>query len=132
MTINALNYQKKNLSCFKKQLDYLYDNNKHYREKIIENDIDLSSIKQITDITKLPLLTKQDLFNDYPYGFYSTETKNIVRYHATSGTTGKPLIVGFTKQDLRTRNKMISRNKERRCCSNLCWLWYVYRSFFFS
>lgn len=98
MTINALNYQKKNLSRFKKQLDYLYDNNKYYREKIIENDIDLSSIKKITDITKLPLLTKQDLFHDYPYGFYSTERKNIARYHATSGTTGKPLIVGFTKK----------------------------------
>ena len=107
MTINALNYQKKNLSRFKKQLDYLYDNNKYYREKIIENDIDLSSIKKITDITKLPLLTKQDLFHDYPYGFYSTKRKNIARYHATSGTTGKPLIVGFTKKDLKTRNKMV-------------------------
>ncbi len=61
MTINALNYQKKNLSRFKKQLDYLYDNNKHYQEKITENDVDLSSIRKITDITKLPLLTKQDL-----------------------------------------------------------------------
>lgn len=107
MTTNALNYQKKNLSHFKKQLNYLYDNNKHYQEKLIENNVDLSSIRKITDIPKLPLLTKQDLFNDYPYGFYSTEIKNIARYHATSGTTGKPLIVGFTKKDLLTRNKMI-------------------------
>lgn len=107
MTASKLNLQKSNFKQFKKQLDYIYKNNKIYRDKINNSNIKLTDIKEMTDITKLPLTTKKDFFLDYPYGFYCTSVNNILRYHASSGTTGKSLIVGFTKNDLRLRNEMI-------------------------
>ncbi len=99
--------QKNHLNQFKKQLKYTYKNNKIYKEKINKSNIKISDIKEITDINKLPLTIKSDFFIDYPYGFYAVDTKEIVRYHASSGTTGKPLIVGFTKNDINLRNEMI-------------------------
>lgn len=107
---NILNYQKKNFQKLKKQLEYIYQNNKIYREKINNSGVKINEIKTINDVQKLPLTTKSDFFIDYPHGFYCVEKDKIVRYHASSGTTGKSLIVGFTQNDLKLRNKMIIEN----------------------
>lgn len=107
MIESILTVQKKNFNQFKKQLNYIYKNNKIYKEKLDSDNIKIDDIKNINDITKLPLTTKNDFFKDYPYGFYSVNKNKILRYHASSGTTGKSLIVGFTKNDLKLRNKMI-------------------------
>ncbi len=107
MINSILNAQKKNFNQFKKQLNYIYENNKIYKEKLDSNNINIEDIKNINDIANLPLTTKNDFFIDYPYGFYSVDKSKILRYHASSGTTGKSLIVGFTKNDLRLRNKIV-------------------------
>lgn len=110
---SLLELQKKNFMQLKKQLKYIYDNNKIYRKKINDGNIKIESIKNINDISKLPLTTKSDFFTNYPYGFYCANKNKIVRYHASSGTTGKSLIVGFTKNDLELRNKIIIENLKR-------------------
>ncbi len=107
---NILNSQKKNFQKLKKQLEYIYENNKIYKKKIDDCGIKINDIKNFDDFQKLPLTKKSDFFIDYPHGFYCVDKSKIVRYHASSGTTGKSLIVGFTKNDLKLRNKMIIQN----------------------
>ena len=82
------------------QIKYVYSNQKPYREKMDELNIKPSDIKSIKDISKLPFTTKHDLRENYPYGFFATKMKNIVRIHASSGTTGKLTTMGYTKRDL--------------------------------
>jgi phenylacetate-CoA ligase len=91
-------------------LKHIYNNNYIYRGKLNSLGIRIDDILNINDIEKLPIITKKDFFLDYPYGFYSVDKSEIKRYHASSGTTGKSLIVGFTENDLKLRNKMIAEN----------------------
>ena len=69
-----------------------------------------SSIKTLDDIQKIPFTKKQDLRNGYPFGFFAVPMKKIVRIHTTSGTTGKPTVVGYTRSDLDTWSDLIARN----------------------
>lgn len=78
----------------------VYNNVEIYRKKMDEAGIKPEDIKSIADITKLPFTVKQDLRDSYPFGFFSTDKKNIVRVHASSGTTGKLTVVGYTQKDL--------------------------------
>ena len=105
-----LEKQLHNFEIFKDQLNYIYKNNKIYKNKLKSSNIMPSDIKSINDIAKLPLTTKQDFFIDYPYGFYSVSKEKIVRFHSSSGSTGKSLIVGFTQKDIELRNKMVMDN----------------------
>ena len=82
------------------EINYAYENQKPYREKMNMANITPSDIKSIHDISKLPFTTKHDLRENYPYGFFATSMDNIVRIHASSGTTGKLTTMGYTKRDL--------------------------------
>lgn len=82
------------------QIKYVYKNQKPYKEKMDANNIKPEDIKSIKDITKLPFTTKHDLRENYPFGFFATSMDNIVRIHASSGTTGKLTTMGYTKRDL--------------------------------
>lgn len=83
-----------------KLVKYVYDNVKTYRDKMDAINLKPEDIKGIEDITKLPFTTKQDLRDGYPFGMFATDTKNIVRVHASSGTTGKLTVVGYTQNDI--------------------------------
>ena len=78
----------------------VYRNVPFYREKMQAMDIDPADIQSIDDIVKLPFTTKQDLRDNYPIGLQSAAQSEIVRIHASSGTTGNPTIVGYTRKDL--------------------------------
>ena len=107
LNINSyLTYQQNNFNIFKNVLEYVYNNNTIYRKKMDEVGVEPENINNIFDITMLPILTKEDLQIDYPYG-YITFPNNIVRYHSSSGTTGKPLIIGLTENDIKRRNENI-------------------------
>ena len=80
---------------FKKELNRVYRKNKIYKEKMQEQDITPEDINSWEDIKKLPLTTKQDLLKDYPNGWNCVPPSKIKMYHSSSGTTGKPLIVGL-------------------------------------
>jgi len=71
-----------------------------YRQKFAEMKITPESIRHLDDLQRLPFTTKADLRNYYPFGFFAEPKENIARLHASSGTTGKPTFVGYTKNDL--------------------------------
>jgi len=81
-----------------------------YREQFTKAGISPANIKTLDDIEKLPFTKKQDLRDGYPFGFFAVPLKQIVRIHTTSGTTGKPTVVGYTRKDLDTWANLIARN----------------------
>ena len=78
----------------------VYHNVPFYRNKMQEMDLFPDDIRSIDDIVKLPFTTKQDLRDNYPYGLQAAPASEIVRVHASSGTTGNPTIVGYTRRCL--------------------------------
>lgn len=84
----------------RKVVELVYHNVPFYRKKMQEKDLHPDDFNSIEDITKLPFTTKQDLRDNYPIGLQAVSQAEIVRTHASSGTTGKPTIVGYTRKDL--------------------------------
>ena len=83
-----------------KLVDYVYHNVEYYRKKMQAVGLLPADIKGLEDITKLPFTTKDDLRDNYPFGLFAVPTSEIVRIHASSGTTGKATVVGYTRYDL--------------------------------
>ncbi|MBQ0103178.1 MAG: phenylacetate--CoA ligase [Prevotellaceae bacterium] len=88
---------------------YVYHNVPFYRNKMQTMDIRPDDIRTIEDITKLPFTTKQDLRDNYPFGLQAAPQSEIVRIHASSGTTGKATIVGYTRKDIGVWSESFSR-----------------------
>ena len=84
----------------KKVVKLAYERCKPYRQKMIDAGVTPEDINSIDDIVKLPFTTKQDLRNNYPFGMFSAPMDDIVRIHASSGTTGKLTVAGSTQHDL--------------------------------
>lgn len=87
----------------------VYHNVPFYREKMQKQGIEPGDIKSIDDIKNLPFTYKQDLRDNYPYGLFATPMSEIVRIHASSGTTGKQTVVGYTRKDLDTWAEVMAR-----------------------
>ena len=81
-----------------------------YRERYREAGIDVDRIRSLEDVKKIPFTTKKDLQSGYPFGFLAVPLNQVVRIHTTSGTTGKPTVVGYTRQDLDHWSELIARN----------------------
>ena len=92
-----------------KLVRYVYDNVEFYRNRMIEAGVSPDDIKGIGDITKLPYTTKNDLRDTYPFGLFAASRENIVRVHASSGTTGKATVVGYTKGDIEIWSDCVAR-----------------------
>ncbi len=93
-----------------KLVERLYHNVPFYRQKLQEMDIMPSDINTIDDIRKLPFTTKQEMRDNYPTGLFAVPRSEIIRIHASSGTTGKPTIVGYTRKDLEVWSECIARS----------------------
>lgn len=114
-------YQKEIETASREQLDKwqterlintvnrVYDRVPLYRQRMDEAGIKPSDIKSLDDITKLPFTSKQDLRDTYPYGLFAEPLENVVRLHASSGTTGKQIVVGYTQHDLDIWNEIVAR-----------------------
>lgn len=83
-----------------KNVKYSWDNIPYYRKKMKDLGVSPDDIKGLEDISKLPFLTKEDLRPNYPYGMIATPLKDVVRFHSSSGTTGVPTVVPYTKRDI--------------------------------
>ncbi len=83
-----------------KLVDYVYHNVDFYRKKMQAMGLEPGDIKNIDDIVKLPFTTKDDLRDNYPFGLFAVPHSQIVRVHASSGTTGKATVVGYTRKDI--------------------------------
>ncbi len=79
----------------------VYEYSPFYRRKFKEMNLHPSDIRSLDDLTKLPFTKKQDLRDNYPFGMFAVPLSQIVRFHASSGTTGKPTVVGYTENDIR-------------------------------
>lgn len=86
-----------------------YFNVPYYRHKMQESGIGPESIDSIDDIVKLPFTVKNDLRDNYPFGLFAVPMSEIVRVHASSGTTGKPTVVGYTRHDIATWSEVMAR-----------------------
>lgn len=82
------------------QVEKMYERVPLFKQRMEEKNLKPSDIKSVDDLSKLPFSYKQDLRDWYPYGLFAEPLKNIVRVHASSGTTGKQIVVGYTKKDL--------------------------------
>src|SRR5512136_2378018 len=80
-----------------------------YRRKFEEAGIVPEDIRSLDDLAKLPFTTKEDLRNNYPYGMFAVPLREVVRIHSSSGTTGKPTVVGYTKNDIRMWSNLVAR-----------------------
>jgi len=98
------------LKRLKKIVDYVYRNNRFYRDRLKEVKISSDNIKSLKDIEKIPFLTKQDLRGFYPFGLVCTEIDDIVEVHASSGTTGKPVVGPYTKNDVELWAEVMARS----------------------
>jgi len=92
-----------------KLVDYVYHNVEFYRKKMQSIGMMPGDIKGIEDITKLPFTTKDDLRDNYPFGLFAVPNSEIVRIHASSGTTGKATVVGYTRRDLEVWSECVAR-----------------------
>ena len=92
-----------------KIVTYVYHNVPFYRHKLQELDIRPDDIQTIEDIKRLPFTTKQDLRDNYPFGLQAAPRSEIIRVHASSGTTGNPTIVGYTRKDIGVWSECMAR-----------------------
>jgi phenylacetate-CoA ligase (EC 6.2.1.30) len=97
------------LTRLKETVKRVYDKVPAYRKKMDEAGVRCEDIKELKDLGKLPFTTKQDLRDNYPFGFFAVPKKELVRIHASSGTTGKPTVVGYTRKDLKVWTECVSR-----------------------
>lgn len=101
-----MNLQSKRLV---KMVDRVYHNVEYYRKKMQEIGLEPGDIKGIEDLNKLPFTTKQDLRDNYPFGLFAVPQSEIVRIHASSGTTGKATVVGYTRHDIEIWQECVAR-----------------------
>lgn len=97
------------LARLKKIIRYCYDNVAMYRKRFDENKLDPDKFRTLSDLQYIPPTTKDDMRDNYPFGLFAVPQKEIVRIHASSGTTGKPTVVGYTKKDLDTWSELMAR-----------------------
>jgi phenylacetate-CoA ligase len=86
-----------------------YENVPYYRKKYTELEVFPEDIETLEDITKLPFTTKDDLREGYPFGMFAVPPKKIVEVHSSSGTTGKPVVSGYTRKDLDNWSEIMAR-----------------------
>jgi phenylacetate-CoA ligase len=91
-------------------LTHAYANSPVYRAKWDEAGVKPSDVKSLADLAKLPFTTKKDLRDAYPFGMFAVPRENIVRIHASSGTTGKPTVVGYTQNDIDMWSSLVARS----------------------
>ncbi len=91
------------------QVKYAYDNVPFYRQKFDHIGLKPEHIETLQDLSKIPFTVKNDLRDNYPTGLFAVPNNQIVRYHASSGTTGKPIVVGYTRNDMENWTECCAR-----------------------
>ena len=90
------------LERLKRTLRHVYDNVPHYWKAFDAAGVHPDQLTTLADLAKFPFTAKDDLRANYPFGMFAVPREQIVRVHASSGTTGKPTVVGYTKADIET------------------------------
>ncbi|SET68076.1 phenylacetate--CoA ligase PaaK [Oceanicella actignis] len=98
------------LERMKRTLRRAYENVPFYRRRFDEAGVHPDDLKTLSDLAKFPFTTKQDLRDNYPFGLFAVPREQVARIHASSGTTGKPTVVGYTKNDIETWATVVARS----------------------
>jgi len=98
------------LQRLKATLQHAYTNVPHYRKNFDDQGIQPDDLKTLSDLSKFPFTTKADLRANYPFGMFAVPREQVVRIHASSGTTGKPTVVGYTQDDIDTWASLMARS----------------------
>ena len=98
------------LKRLKWSLEHAYTNAKCYRKKFDEARVHPSDLKELDDLSKFPLTDKHDMRDNYPFDMFAVPMNDIVRLHASSGTTGKPVVVGYTRNDIDMWSRVVARS----------------------
>ncbi|MFK4723013.1 phenylacetate--CoA ligase PaaK [Bradyrhizobium niftali] len=91
-------------------LKHAYDNVAHYRKAFDEAGVHPSDFRELSDLAKFPFTVKTDLRDNYPFNMFAVPREKLVRVHASSGTTGKPIVVGYTQRDIDTWSEVMARS----------------------
>lgn len=108
-TISREELEQLQLERLESTLNRVYMNVPFYRRRFDELGINIEDIQSLDDIRRLPFTTKNDLRDHYPYGMFAVPLREVVRIHASSGTTGMSTVVGYTKNDLKTWSNLVAR-----------------------
>jgi phenylacetate-CoA ligase len=98
------------LERLRRSVRHAYENVPHYRRKFDAHGIRPEDLKALGDLEKFPFTTKQDLRENYPFGMFAVPMDQVIRIHASSGTTGKPTVVGYTRGDIDTWSHCMARS----------------------
>lgn len=98
------------LQRLRQTIDRVYNKVPFYRQAMDRLNVKPEDFKSLEDVQKLPFTTKQDLRDNYPFGMFAVPMEEVVRVHASSGTTGKPTVVGYTKNDINTWAGLMARS----------------------
>src|SRR3974377_2095742 len=99
--------QKKRIAW---SLKHAYDNVGHYRRAFDEAGVHPSDFRELSDLAKFPFTLKTDLRDNYPFKMFAVPREKLVRVHASSRTTGKPIVVGYTRADVDTWSNVMARS----------------------
>ena len=108
-TLEREEIEKIQLERLQETVKRVYDKVPAYRKKMDDVGICPEDIKTLSDLSKLPFVTKQDMRDNYPFGLFAVKKDELVRIHASSGTTGKPTVVGYTQADLESWTECVAR-----------------------
>lgn len=108
-TMSREDMQAHQLSCLKKLVDNVYNKVPFYKKRMDEMGVKPSDIQTLADIRKLPFTTKYDMRDTYPFGLLACGMDEILEVHASSGTTGKPVVVAYTQNDLDIWSEVVAR-----------------------
>ncbi|CAH0245685.1 Phenylacetate-coenzyme A ligase [Massilia sp. Bi118] len=98
------------LARLKQTLRHAYENVAHYRRSFDEAGVHPDDLTSLADLAKFPFTTKKTLRDNYPFGLFAVPREQVVRVHASSGTTGKPTVVGYTRRDIDTWADLVARS----------------------
>jgi len=98
------------LERLKWSVSHAYDHVPHYKKAFDDAGVHPSDLKQLSDISRFPFTTKQNLRENYPFGMFAVPREQVVRIHASSGTTGKPTVVGYTARDIDVWADLVARS----------------------
>ena len=113
--LSALDYVQKDylrglqLERLRKMVQHAYDHVELFNSRMKERTLVPADVKSLGDIAKLPFMVKADLRDTYPFGLFAVPMSEVVRLHASSGTTGKPIVVGYTRSDLEVWMEVVKR-----------------------
>lgn len=108
-TLTRAEMEELQLARLQETVARVYEKVPYYRAKMDEKGVKPQDIQTLADLAKLPFTTKQDMRDTYPFGLFAVPQDELVRIHASSGTTGKPTVVGYTRGDLETWTDCVSR-----------------------